>query len=405
MKKLVKIEVIAVVCAVIMFSLYFAGCATYVPIKSVRPPTIDTSNIQRLAIKDFENRSSIGGPVGAQITQYLTDKSREIIPAAGKFTIVAAADPNADGVFTGELRSISWKDSASRSERKDKNGNIIVTITHRREISLSFVYTVIDSRSGTSLGQISKQGSTSTTSSDQSTLTDLLTLAKSIVDTQLRSLQSDIVPTIVSTSHRLMDETSKDKFVKQRMKAASVIVKNGNYVEAIRQYDEIDSEYGSTAARTNAKLLRDSIASDIAARAKLTELFNNTSGLAEKAVKNTVDTLYSKLPSGASIIVMKTNSTERNMLDSVVDQIITTVVQERKLRVVDRSNQTLINVEQQYQLSGNVSDDSIVSIGHQLGVQYIVLCWISGVMSTRQFNQRILNVETAQIIDQNSFDI
>jgi hypothetical protein len=56
-------------------------------------------------------------------------------------------------------------------------------------------------------------------------------------------------------------------------------------------------------------------------------------------------------------------------------------------------------------LSGNVDDDSMISIGHQLGSQYAVLCWISGTFSSRKLNLRVLNIETAQIIDQNSFDI
>jgi len=52
-----------------------------------------------------------------------------------------------------------------------------------------------------------------------------------------------------------------------------------------------------------------------------------------------------------------------------------------------------------------LSDDSAVSIGRQLGVQYIVLCWISGESSRRQLNMRVLNIETAQITDQSSFEI
>jgi hypothetical protein len=85
--------------------------------------------------------------------------------------------------------------------------------------------------------------------------------------------------------------------------------------------------------------------------------------------------------------------------------MIKIIVQEGRLQVIDRPNQEFINAEQQYQLSGNVHDDQIVSIGHQLGAQYIVLCWISGEMSTRKFNIRVLNVETSQITLQNDFEI
>ena len=383
-----------------------AGCATYVPIKSVRAPTIDTSNMQRMAIRPFENKSGVGGVVGAQLTQYLTDKARQIIPAAGMFTIVAPTDPNADGIFTGEIRSIESRDSQESRERKDREGNPYTEITYNREVSIEFTYSVISTRTDMPVGTVTKRGSTSASSTRSAAdVTDTLTLAKGIVDTQMRQLHQDIVPTIVSTSRKLMNETSKDKVVKDRMKMALALVKNRNYQEAIRQYDEINREYGSIAARTNADILRESIASDVSSRARLTELFNDTGGLTDKAVNSTNDTLNLRLPSGTTIMIMKTSSTEVDMLDIVVDQLTKTVVQTGSLKVVDRSNQALIHAEQQFQLSGYVSDDTVVSIGHQLGVQYIVLCWISGERSLRRFNFRVLNVETAQIIHQADYEI
>jgi hypothetical protein len=399
-----KLFLITAIGTLIILSL--ADCATYVPIKSVRQPTIDTSSIQRLAIKPFENRSGVGGPVSAQLTRYLTETAERIIKNTGKFTIVAPTDPNADGVFTGEIRSIVSKDSRDQREWKDKDGDVHIEITYTRDVYLEFSYSVISSRTDMPVGTVIKQGSNGSSSMESAAgVIDTLTLAKRIVDSKISSLRQDLVPTIVSTNRQLMDETSKDKIVKQRMKEALDFVKNGNYVEAIRQYDQIYSEYGSVAARTNAGILRESVESDAATRATLAQLYNDTNGLADKAVKNAIDTLNSKLPDGANIMIMKTYSTERNMLDYVVNQMTKTVVQAGRIRVVDRSNQALINAEQQYQLSGNVDDDSAVSIGHQLGVQYIVICWISGEKSLRRLNQKVLNIETAQITDQADFEI
>jgi len=399
-----KLSMITAIGMVIVSTL--GGCATSVPIKSVRPPTIDTSGIQRLAVKPFENRSGVVGPVSAQLTRYLTDKAEQLIKNTGKFIIVAPTDPNADGVFIGELRSLVTKDTQNRIEKKDKEGNIYTDIMYNREVYLEFSYSVISSRTDMPVGTVVKQGSNSSSGTGSTAnVTDTLTLAKSIVDSQVGSLRRDIVPTIVSADRRLVNETLKDKEVKQRMKEALTFVKNGSYEEAIKQYDKIYGEYGSDAARTNAAILRESIASDAAARAELNRLFNDTNGLADKAAKNAVNTLNLKLPAGSNIMIMKTNSTERNMLEYVVNQMTKNVVQAGRLRVVDRSNQALINAEQQYQLSGNVDDNSMVSIGHQLGIQYIVICWISGEKSLRRLNQKVLNVETAQITDQSDFEI
>jgi hypothetical protein len=399
--KLSKIAAIGMVIVSIL-----GGCATSVPIKSVRPPTIDTSSIQRLAIKPFENRSGAGGPNSAQITRYLSETAERLIRSTGKFTIVAPTDPNMEGVFVGEVRNFVSKDSQEQRERKDKEGNLYTVITYYREVHLEFSYSVISSRTDMPVGTVVKQGSLSSSSLESTAnLTDTLTLAKRIIESQMGSLTRDIVPTIVSVNRQLMEETSKDKYLKQRMKEILALVKSNNYAEAIRQYDEIYNQYGSVAARTNAGILRESMESDAAARDELNRLFSDTDGLAGKAVKNAIDRLNSKVPSGANIMIMKSNSTERNMLDFVVDQMTKTIVQDGKLKVVDRSNQALIDAELKYQLSGNVDDNSMVSIGHQLGVQYIVICWISGAKSLRRLNQKILNVETAQITDQIDFEI
>ena len=390
---------------VIVFALSLAGCATSVPIKSVRPPTINTSDIQRLAVKDFENKSGIRGPLGVQLANYLTDQSRQLIGNTGYFTLVNHTDPNADGVFTGEIKSITVNDSQEAKQRKDSAGNIIAYTLYTRDVSIEFSYSVISSRTRMPVGSVHKNGSQIFIGEQLFPLAEPLTLAKQIIDSQLRTLQRDIVPTIVSTSRTLMKETLKNKTVRQMTKTAQSYVRNNNYEEAIRQYDAIDSEYGSAAARINASILREAVASDAAARAKLTALFNDKDGLIEKAAKSAIDALHSKLPSGTNIIIVKTSSTQRNMLDSVVDQMTRTVIQAGKLKLVERSNLDLIEAEQEYQLSGYVSDDSIVSIGHQLGAQYIVLCWISGQMSTRRLNLSVLNIETAEVIDQRDFEI
>jgi len=388
-----------------MLVLGWMGCATTVPIKSVKMPTINgMENVKNLGIRDFENGS--GSSVGSQLASHLTDIAKSRIPATGKFNIVAPNDPNADGVFFGEIRNVTSKDTATRGSYKDKSGNTITYTTYTREVSVEFVYGVNNARTNMPLGTVPKRGSTSSSiRDDQSGLPDTLTLARRIVDAQISSLERDLVPVIVSTNRELMNETSKDKNVKQLMKMALALVKNNNYEEAIKQYDEIAEKYGSVAAKTNAGIIREAIASDVAANAKMTQLDSERSGLAEKAVKNTVDTLSSKLPSGAIIMIMKTSSTDINMLNDVLDQITAAIVQGGKLKVVDRSNQALINAEQQFQLSGNVDDNTAVSIGKQLGAKYVAFCWISGASSSRRLNLRIVSIETGQITDQTNFEI
>jgi hypothetical protein len=361
--------------------------------------------VKNLGIKDFENKSGVGGSTGAQLTTYLTDQAKQLIPATGKFTVVSANDPNADGVFFGELRSVAAKDDQQSSQHKDKNGNIYTTTTYTRVVSVEFVYGVNNSRTGMPLGTVNKKGTQRSSASEPSGLADSLTIAKGIVDSQMRDLVKDLVPTIVSSNETLMEETSKDKAVKQLMKTAKALVKNNNYDEAIKQYDQIAAKHNSVAAKTNANILRKAIESDAAASAKMTQLDSERVGLAERAVKSVVDSLSSKLPAGSVIMVMKQNATEARMLDDLLDRITTAIVQDGKLKVVDRSNQALIQAEQKFQLSGDVDDNSAVSIGKQLGAKYAVLFSITGASSSRRLTLKVLNIQTSQIDDQSNFEI
>jgi hypothetical protein len=391
--------------AALSAALVLAGCATTVPINSVREPTIDTTGIQRLVIQPFENASGLRGPDAVQLTRYLSEQAEQRITAAGKFTIVGPADPNADGVFSGELRSVTHKDSQEQKQGK-RNGQDAVWTEYTRTVSLEFSYSVISSRTGAPVGKVVKTGSTMSSAIDSpAELADVLSLAKSVVDTEIRGLQNDIVPHIVSVSRKLMNETSKDKIVKAKMKDALALVKNGNYAAALEQFDTIDREHGSAAARNNAGILREAIAANEAAAAELARLLEDSGGLAGKAVEQALGALNAYLPPGANISLMITRSTERDRIEYVVDQLTKAITREGRLTVVDRSNQALISNEQQFQMSGEVSDDSAAAVGRQLGVTYMVLCSIRGTGSLRRFNVRILNIETAAITSQTDYEI
>ncbi|MDR0502817.1 MAG: penicillin-binding protein activator LpoB [Treponema sp.] len=391
----------AIIMVVLVIGLGLAGCATYVPIQSVRSPTIDTSGIQRLGIKAFENHA--GGSAGSQIAQYLSDKTKQEImtQGAGHFTIISPDDPNVEGVFTGTLRNINSKDDRTQTSYKDKDGNTRTIVTYSRTVTVDFQYSVVSSRTKMEIGVVTKQDTATSTSSESSGLTDVVTLAKRAVDRQLRNFSRDIIPTIVSTNVKLMDETSSDKVIKDRMKMTKELVKGRQYDEAIRQYDDI----GSPAAKANANILRQAIESAASAEAEMAELMSDTGGLIEKATEGVINSINANLPAGTTIILMKTQTAHTSLLDNAMNKIEEKLVAGKNIKLVDRQNQSLINAEVQYQMSGNVSDDSYVSIGQQLGAQYIVLCWIIGDMSERRLNIRVLNLETAQIVDQKNFEI
>jgi len=404
MKNLRKVLGIVAIGAIIMVGL--VGCATTVPIDSVRPPTIgDTSNVKKLGIKSFENRSNSNA--GSQVATYMSNLAQEKIKGTGKFDIVNPSDPNADGVFSGEIISIDYKDNEVKTPIIDlktgkKKGDLI---SWTRTVNMSFSYSIESTRTKMAIGTVSKQGSTTSVSPTQGSLTSVAELAQRIADKQMGSLVADIVPTIVTTNEKLMKETSKDKDCKALMKEADALVKNKNYEDALKKYDDVYSKYQSVAAKTNGDKIRKSVQSSIDAKAQMAELDAQRGSLSDKAIKSAVDTLQNKLAAGSVIMIMKQNNNDSSSLNEILDKLTTNVVQGQKLKVVDRSNQAIISAEQKFQMSGEVDDNSAVSIGKQLGAKYAVLCWVSGTMSSRKLNIKILSIETSQIMDQSNFDI
>jgi TolB-like protein len=411
--------------AAIMVGL--ASCATTVPIESVKKPTIDTTGIQKLGVvKDFDSGPGIGSANAEVLRRYLADRASELITATGKFTLVAPTDPNRDGVFTGELTTFATKDSQEAKQRtkKDADGNTVTEnyTLYKRDVGVGFTYSIISARTGMPIGKVSKTGSDSSSAESPDKLTDPLTLAKSIgnsllvaggrgggvlyrEDPDVSALAKDIVPYIVTEKRKLMKETSKDKAVKAQMKVAMTLVKNKNYEEAITQFDAIAGESGSVAAKTNAGILREALSQTAAARAELTELFNDKDGIAEKAVKKAADALNAKLPSGSVIYIQKTKSpTDSNLIGYVVDEL-TKILLQTGITVIAQEDRDLIAAEQKYQAEGNVSDETAVSIGHELGVKYIVTCQVAGQQSGRRLNIKVLNVETAKIESQDDVEI
>ena len=66
--------------------------------------------------------------------------------------------------------------------------------------------------------------------------------------------------------------------------------------------------------------------------------------------------------------------------------------------MVDRKTIDTIRSEQQFQLSGEVSDQSAVSIGHLLGANIVITGNITGTGTNQRLTLKALDVKTARIL-------
>ena len=81
------------------------------------------------------------------------------------------------------------------------------------------------------------------------------------------------------------------------------------------------------------------------------------------------------------------------------EEIILQLVRTRKFRVVDRDSIETILKEQNFQYSGVVSDETAVSIGKFIGASVIITGVIRHMHNQFDFSLKILDVETAEIVD------
>ncbi|MDR1147298.1 MAG: P13 family porin [Spirochaetaceae bacterium] len=107
--------------------------------------------------------------------------------------------------------------------------------------------------------------------------------------------------------------------------------------------------------------------------------------------------IENKLPAGAKIVVLNFTAPSERFSNYVLEELTARLVNSGKLMVVDRQNLDLIQQEMNFQYSGEVSDDSMQSIGQKLGAQSIVSGALSEVSGEYRLRFRTISVETAAI--------
>jgi curli biogenesis system outer membrane secretion channel CsgG len=338
-----------------------------------------------------------------------------------------------DAVFTGEVTEFSSHDS---SEYHEATKYSKAYTSYTREVTLSFSYRLIRARDSSIVGIINKSGEASSSSSKSSgELQTPTVLAQGIVNSELALLNRDVAPWTAQEQRTLMDETSKDKTTKQRMKEANALVKEGSYKAAWNAYDLIYKDTGSFAAGYNRALLSE-IQGDLSgaisymqtlhmesgnpkaetelarmlrtqAEGQEVEQFNAVDNLRDQAVNQISKKLISVLGdafSGGGISIIGVTSQDASLLEYIIDGL-TTSLMKAGFKVLDRKDQALITMEQYFQISGAVDDDSAVSVGHLLGVNYMVTCSITGSSNLRRLVIRVLSVETGEIVFQDMLEI
>jgi TolB-like protein len=125
----------------------------------------------------------------------------------------------------------------------------------------------------------------------------------------------------------------------------------------------------------------------------------------DDAIQNTMIYFQERIPAGSKVLVLNFNSESNGLSEYVVDELTARIVNGDVFVVVDRSNLNLLQNELNFQLSGDVSDETAVSVGRRLGAQSIMLGSIKPLGDIYRLQARAIEVETSRIQGMINFNV
>jgi hypothetical protein len=117
----------------------------------------------------------------------------------------------------------------------------------------------------------------------------------------------------------------------------------------------------------------------------------------ETALENAAKAIIASIPKGRNIAISNISVEDIAQSDFIAKELEFILLKAGYV-VVDRSHLDVIRQEQNLQLSGEVNDEQIISIGNFLGANTVITSSIDGSGPTRRLRLRLLDIETARVI-------
>jgi len=126
--------------------------------------------------------------------------------------------------------------------------------------------------------------------------------------------------------------------------------------------------------------------------------FAQNSVLLDQALDNCASQFKNQLPRGSRVAILNIEAKSNGLSEYVTDNLSAKIVALNHLTVVERGKALrALEAEQNYQLSGIVSDDTATSIGRQLGAELVITGSITPRGDLYGLNIRVVHVETTRI--------
>jgi hypothetical protein len=117
-------------------------------------------------------------------------------------------------------------------------------------------------------------------------------------------------------------------------------------------------------------------------------------------MRETSDYLNKQLPKGNKLVILNIQSEFPALSEYIIDELIANTVNDRVFSVVDRQQLNTIRAELDFQMSGEVDDDTAQALGRMAGAQIIISGAVSRIGDLYRLRVRALSVQSAQIAGQ-----
>jgi len=118
----------------------------------------------------------------------------------------------------------------------------------------------------------------------------------------------------------------------------------------------------------------------------------------QKVIPQFFTALSKEIPERSRLAIVGIDSANPNEAAYYLNELTLQFVNSKKYTVVDRNNIDTVLREQNFQLSGYVDDNAIVSIGKFIGAQVVITGSISGTGSQKRMVIKAIDVLTSEIL-------
>ena len=125
-------------------------------------------------------------------------------------------------------------------------------------------------------------------------------------------------------------------------------------------------------------------------------VFGQEAVVLDKAINDSMEYLVERLEPGTKVAVLNFSASPV-IANYVIEEITVFLVNDANLTIVDRSELELLQDEMNFQISGEVSDESAQELGKKLGAQTIISGSLSPLGNMWRMRIRALEVETAKV--------